>query len=103
MDGGFTAAFLLSPPHHLRTADFLSKRWGPPHAEAERFCVADLAVVSNGDVDTGEFLAVDHALDDGVNPFEALGIEACFLRIGFREAFGVEQGRGANDEDGDGA
>jgi hypothetical protein len=31
MDGGFTAAILFSPPLHLRTADFLSKRWGPPH------------------------------------------------------------------------
>src|SRR6202521_5318564 len=31
MDGGLTAASLVSPPHHLRTADFLSKRWGPPH------------------------------------------------------------------------
>jgi transposase len=31
MDGGFTAAILLSPLLHLRTTDFLSKRWGPPH------------------------------------------------------------------------
>src|ERR1700680_1904367 len=31
MDGGLTAAVLVSPPHHLRTADFLSNRWGPPH------------------------------------------------------------------------
>jgi hypothetical protein len=30
MDGGFTAAVLLSPPLHLRTADFLPKRSGPP-------------------------------------------------------------------------
>jgi hypothetical protein len=30
MDGGLTAAVLVSPPHHLRTAEFLSKRWGPP-------------------------------------------------------------------------
>jgi hypothetical protein len=22
---------LVSPPHHLRTGEFLSKRWGPPH------------------------------------------------------------------------
>jgi len=34
MDGGFTAAILLSPPLHLRTADFLSKRWGPPQTDA---------------------------------------------------------------------
>ena len=31
MDGGLTAAILLSPPLYLRTTDFLSKRWGPPH------------------------------------------------------------------------
>src|SRR5580692_10609739 len=31
MDGGLTAAVLLSPPHHLRTGEILSKRWGPPH------------------------------------------------------------------------
>src|SRR5713101_424391 len=31
MDGGLTAAVLISPPHHLRTAEILSKRWGPPH------------------------------------------------------------------------
>jgi hypothetical protein len=30
MDGGLTAAILVSTPHHLRTAEFLSKRWGPP-------------------------------------------------------------------------
>jgi cbb3-type cytochrome c oxidase subunit III len=32
MDGGLRAAVLvsLSPLLHLRTADFLSKRWGPP-------------------------------------------------------------------------
>src|SRR5437588_810214 len=30
MDGGLTAAFLVSPPHHLRTDEILSKRWGPP-------------------------------------------------------------------------
>ena len=33
MDGGLTAAVLLSPPLHLRTLDFLSKRWGPPQDE----------------------------------------------------------------------
>ena len=33
MDGGLTAAVLVSPPHHLRTAEFLSKRWGPPHGD----------------------------------------------------------------------
>jgi hypothetical protein len=26
MDGGLTAALLVSPPHHLRTPEFLSKR-----------------------------------------------------------------------------
>jgi hypothetical protein len=31
MEGGLRAAFLVSPRHHLRTPDFLSKRWGPPH------------------------------------------------------------------------
>src|SRR5205085_6811650 len=30
-DGAHMAASVVSPPHHLRTADFLSKRWGPPH------------------------------------------------------------------------
>jgi len=30
MDGGLTAASVVSPPHHLRTAVFLSNRWGPP-------------------------------------------------------------------------
>jgi hypothetical protein len=30
MDGGLTAAVLLSPPDHLRTGEILSKRWGPP-------------------------------------------------------------------------
>lgn len=33
MDGGFTAGILLSPLLYLRTTDFLSKRWGPPHYE----------------------------------------------------------------------
>src|SRR5579862_6425086 len=36
MDGGLAAASLVSPPHHLRTADFLSKRWGPPHIASPR-------------------------------------------------------------------
>ena len=31
MDGGLTAAVLVSPPLHLRTLEILSKRWGPPH------------------------------------------------------------------------
>ena len=30
MDGGLRAAFLISPPHHLRTGKILSKQWGPP-------------------------------------------------------------------------
>ena len=30
MDGGLTAAVLVSPPLYLRTAEILSKRWGPP-------------------------------------------------------------------------
>src|SRR5229473_4198667 len=34
MDGGLTAAVLISPPHHLRTAEILSKRWGPPHTRS---------------------------------------------------------------------
>ena len=31
VDGGFTAAFPITPLHHLRTPVFLSNRWGPPH------------------------------------------------------------------------
>ena len=31
MDGGLTAAVLLSPLLHLKTDEILSKRWGPPH------------------------------------------------------------------------
>jgi DNA-binding NarL/FixJ family response regulator len=31
MDGGLTAAVLVSPLLHLRMDDFLSNRWGPPH------------------------------------------------------------------------
>src|SRR5690242_7635942 len=31
MDGGLTAAVLVSPPLHLRTAEILSKQWGPSH------------------------------------------------------------------------
>jgi hypothetical protein len=31
MDGGLTAASVVSPLHHLRTGKILSKRWGPPH------------------------------------------------------------------------
>src|SRR5713101_10042097 len=36
MDGGLTAASMVSPPHHLRTDEILSKRWGPPHFAAAR-------------------------------------------------------------------
>ncbi len=32
MDGGLTVAVLVSPPLHLRTAEILSKRWGPPQS-----------------------------------------------------------------------
>jgi len=32
MEGGFTAASFVSPLLHLRTAVFLSNRWGPPHS-----------------------------------------------------------------------
>src|SRR5882762_10325296 len=32
MDGGLRAASVVSPPLHLRTDDFLSNRWGPPHS-----------------------------------------------------------------------
>ena len=28
MGGGLTAAFLITPPHHLRNRKNLSKRWG---------------------------------------------------------------------------
>src|ERR1051325_1578474 len=31
VDGGLRAASWISPPHHLRTREILSKRWGPPH------------------------------------------------------------------------
>src|ERR1700694_4822377 len=37
MDGGLRAAVLVSPPHYLRTTEFLSKRWGPPHVYAPAF------------------------------------------------------------------
>ena len=49
MDGGLTAAVLVSPPLHLRTLDFLSKRWGPPQwrvASALKWAFADLETVS---------------------------------------------------------
>src|SRR5438270_4099678 len=36
MDGGFTAAILINPPLYLRTLDFLSKRWGPPHSAGRK-------------------------------------------------------------------
>ncbi len=32
MDGGLTAAVLVSPPLHLRTDEILSNQWGPPHS-----------------------------------------------------------------------
>src|ERR1700674_5224883 len=37
MDGGLTAASLVSPLLHLRMDDFLSKRWGPPHTYVFRY------------------------------------------------------------------
>jgi uncharacterized protein (DUF885 family) len=37
MDGGLTAAVLLTPPHHLRTGEILSKRWGPPQMKEAGF------------------------------------------------------------------
>src|ERR1700674_2747074 len=37
MDGGLTAASVVSPLHHLRTGKILSKRWGPPH-QSQEFC-----------------------------------------------------------------
>jgi two-component system invasion response regulator UvrY len=36
MDGGLTAAVLITPPLHLRMDDFLSNRWGPPHQAGAR-------------------------------------------------------------------
>ena len=43
MDGGLTAAVLVSPPLHLRTAVFLSKQLGPPqHSGA--FGISQIAV-----------------------------------------------------------
>jgi hypothetical protein len=44
MDGGLTAAVLVSPPLHLRTPEILSKRWGPPQAVAEQVEVNQNAV-----------------------------------------------------------
>jgi hypothetical protein len=41
MDGGLTAAVLVSPPHHLRTAEILSKRWGPPQNMFRRYDIQD--------------------------------------------------------------
>ena len=32
MDGGLTAAVLVTPPLYLRTDEILSKQWGPPQA-----------------------------------------------------------------------
>jgi hypothetical protein len=46
MDGGLTAAVLISPPHHLRTAEILSKRWGPPQGACSR--VVELSDFTNG-------------------------------------------------------
>jgi hypothetical protein len=41
MDGGLTAAVLVSPPHHLRTTELLSKRWGPPQTGLQLgLCIA---------------------------------------------------------------
>jgi ATP-dependent DNA ligase len=37
MDGGLTAASLVSPSLHLRMDEILSKRWGPPHKALEVF------------------------------------------------------------------
>jgi hypothetical protein len=34
MDGGLTAAVLVSPPLHLRPPEILSKQWGPPQTHA---------------------------------------------------------------------
>lgn len=34
---GLTAASLVSPPHHLRTDEIVSKRWGPPLSGVPRF------------------------------------------------------------------
>ena len=42
MDGGLTAAILLSPPLYLRATDFLSKRWGPPQIAVDSHAVRDL-------------------------------------------------------------
>jgi hypothetical protein len=39
MEGGLTAAVLVSPPLHLRTVEILSKRWGPPHCVLRQKCI----------------------------------------------------------------
>jgi len=61
MDGGLTAAVLVSPPLHLRTPEILSKRWGPPHtykASLERVISLNLlcrSVQKSQKNDTDEF------------------------------------------------
>src|SRR5579864_5301413 len=58
MDGGLTAAVLVSPPHHLRTAEILSKRWGPPQALAAMSEGVDQTRYSNL-VNIGKVMAGD--------------------------------------------
>ena len=45
MDGGLRAAVLVSPPHYLRTAEFLSKRWGPPQFSSVDLCSSRIRCV----------------------------------------------------------
>jgi hypothetical protein len=64
MDGGLRAAVLVSPPHHLRTAEFLSKRWGPPHnarfnSVDARFNSVD-SRFNNLDTLTGKVIEIDN-------------------------------------------
>lgn len=37
MDGGLTAAILVTPPLYLRTDEILSKQWGPPQGDRINF------------------------------------------------------------------
>jgi hypothetical protein len=64
MDGGLTAASVIRPLHHLRTADFLSSRLGPPHyriliEQSQEEIVARLeelkALIEKGDLKPWEF------------------------------------------------
>ena len=50
MDGGLTAAVLLSPPLHLTTTGILSKQWGPPHHAAMRNVEKKIRTCNSGKI-----------------------------------------------------